>query len=1278
MTTEFNYLLPIFDVIPLPCIVLYLNNSQYTIKNVNTAYENLTNTKKAQLVDKNLSIVFLTNNTTEPTPQVYTAITAAINTVITTKLSIKLSDVTLNITDDETMHSCAELAPLLTKSGDIAAILLSFTDIKSSTQINAIDTIKSNQTAIINSTDDIIFSVDKNFRLVTINNTYQQLLHAITGRLEKEGDEIFTGRLGKELTNKWKTYFEKAFKGEKFSIQEAIYNPFKGYKQYGLINFNPVFNANGTVDSVACFAKDITASTVSFLELEKSKIELEKIFTASLDVICAVDGNNIFIKVSAASLQVWGYLPEEMIGHSIFEFIHPSYQQATLSIIKDIRESSTTINFENKYIKKDGSVATIEWSASWDAKEQIRYGVARDITQKKKNEIALIESEKQYKHLFENSPLPMYICDFATKKILNCNNEALELYGYTREHFLGLTTFDIGLTEDMPLLLATAANKEAYNEIYKNIIKHKKKNGDIIQVSIHEHFLNYHGAKASLVLVNDITEKLKIENAIKQTNERYEYVLKATSDAIWDWDLEKDTILWGEGLETLFGYNIQVFTQGGINLHTSLIHPSDIQRLNESFVRIVKSNQTNWEENYRFKKADGNYAYIIDKGFVIRNEAGKTIRIVGAKRDITSYRYLNELEKLERNILAAGKIGDKNVGETLKMYLLGLEALHPNMICSINEKKGNQLFHLAAPSLPQGFIDKANGISIGNNVGSCGTASYLKEKVIVSDTANDPHWADIKEVAKAYNLAACWSYPIISQQNEVIGTFAVYHNFIKTPSEQEENTINRAVSIIQIILENAIRTYALEESNLRYKYVTKATTDAIYDWDLEKDILFLGDIFSTIFGWRNDEIQEKKKLWSHLIHLEDRDKVVESLLQAVHGTASNWHSEYRFLKADGTYAYVVDRAYIIRNNSGKAVRIVGAKRDVTNRNKEILRLKLLESVILNTSDAIVITQAEPTSLPGPEIVYVNNAFTIMTGYTAEEIIGKTPRILQGTKTDQNELDVLRNALKKWEAVSVTLLNYRKDGSEFWVNISISPVANEKGWYTHWIAIQRDVTEKVLEHQKFNKAIIKTQEDERYEIGGELHDNVCQILTSSQISLKMLRKYLPEQDQHRLNESLEQIALATHEIRNLSHRLAPAFFTDTTIEEAFTNLVRTFNIENNYQISIYFDDAFKQQPAKREFQLNMYRILQEQLKNILKHAKATIIKVTGTVEGSSLKIVVLDNGVGFDINNVKNGIGLANMKRRAELFSGIFNIQSAINQGCILTIEVPVKEITEQF
>ncbi len=123
------------------------------------------------------------------------------------------------------------------------------------------------------------------------------------------------------------------------------------------------------------------------------------------------------------------------------------------------------------------------------------------------------------------------------------------------------------------------------------------------------------------------------------------------------------------------------------------------------------------------------------------------------------------------------------------------------------------------------------------------------------------------------------------------------------------------------------------------------------------------------------------------------------------------------------------------------------------------RLRLLESVAVHARDSIVITEAEPLDLPGPRILFCNAAFTRATGYTAEEVLGKTPRILQGPETSVEARAKLRDAFATWSPVEVELVNYRKDGTPFWVELSIVPVADETGWFTHWVSVQRDITER---------------------------------------------------------------------------------------------------------------------------------------------------------------------------------------------------------------------------
>ena len=189
----------------------------------------------------------------------------------------------------------------------------------------------------------------------------------------------------------------------------------------------------------------------------------------------------------------------------------------------------------------------------------------------------------------------------------------------------------------------------------------------------------------------------------------------------------------------------------------------------------------------------------------------------------------------------------------------------------------------------------------------------------------------------------------------------------------------------------------------------------------------------------------------------------EQLREAIATAASGQFVRYEVdIRGVGDSAIAIDFSIKpVLDETGNVVLLIPEGRDITERKKVEQRLRLFESAVVNANDAILIAEAEPISLPGPRIIYVNEAFTRMTGYSAEEVIGQTPRLLQGEKTDRTQLDRVRHALQTWQSVRVELINYRKDGSQFWVELEIVPVADETGWFTHWVSVQRDITERKL-------------------------------------------------------------------------------------------------------------------------------------------------------------------------------------------------------------------------
>jgi len=294
-------------------------------------------------------------------------------------------------------------------------------------------------------------------------------------------------------------------------------------------------------------------------------------------------------------------------------------------------------------------------------------------------------------------------------------------------------------------------------------------------------------------------------------------------------------------------------------------------------------------------------------------------------------------------------------------------------------------------------------------------------------------------------------------------------------------------------------------------------------------------------------------------------------------------------------------------------------------------------------------------------IQVNRAATEQYGYTEAEFMQMS--ILDIRPPEEavfvRQLVESHNQTKS-RAYHGKSLHRKKDGSHIEVDIYSNPILINDKTFRSVIAI--DVTEKNLRENAITRAIIKTQEEERYEIGGELHDNVCQLLAASQMGLGMLKKSLPVSRMEFYEGCRNNISKALEEIRNLSHRLAPAFFDEANLDDAFRKLFDSFLFEPGVVLRYHNSRADGAELAM-DIQFNLYRIVQEQLKNILKYAAASLIEINLGQSGNHISISISDNGKGFNLANVKKGIGFANIRRRAELFGGNMVIVSAPGKGC---------------
>lgn len=264
-------------------------------------------------------------------------------------------------------------------------------------------------------------------------------------------------------------------------------------------------------------------------------------------------------------------------------------------------------------------------------------------------------------------------------------------------------------------------------------------------------------------------------------------------------------------------------------------------------------------------------------------------------------------------------------------------------------------------------------------------------------------------------------------------------------------------AIVGIVLRKSDQ---LSKVNQQLTQALSATQMGIWDWDLLTNQIAWSSGHEQLFGLEPGTFDGTYEAFAACVYPEDREAITLAVEQARLDHQDYAH-QFRVIWADGSIHWIEGKGKFFYDADGREVRMLGTVVEISDRVNREAQLRLLESVVITTNDAVVITEAEPFDEPGPRIVYVNPAFTRMTGYTLEEVLGKTPRILQGEKTERAALARIRTALQNWQPVRVDLINYHKDGSQFWVELSIVPVADEKGWYTNWVAVQRDITERKL-------------------------------------------------------------------------------------------------------------------------------------------------------------------------------------------------------------------------
>lgn len=484
------------------------------------------------------------------------------------------------------------------------------------------------------------------------------------------------------------------------------------------------------------------------------------------------------------------------------------------------------------------------------------------------------------------------------------------------------------------------------------------------------------------------------------------------------------------------------------------------------------------------------------------------------------------------------------------------------------------------------------------------------------------------------------------------------------------------------------------ESKERYDIVAKATSDTIWDWKIDNDTFIWNKGIQGVFGYKKEDVGKGSNWWFERIHPEDSLKMSVRLYSFLDYKTDKWQDEYRFQCADGSYKYVIDKGFLVKNKEGKIIRMIGAIQDVTKQKEEEQRLRLLETVITKSNDAVMICGIQLNENSMPNIVFVNSAFETMTGYTTNESIGMPLDILFGEKSDLNQTEKLKRCIKEYQICDVESICYKKDGSLFWINFTMIPVTNKDGEHSHWISVQRDVTE------------IKEKEKEREQLIGELTKNNNDLKQFSYITSHNLRA--PLSNLTGLLNLIDDIPIENPELKELIE----GFSTSThLLNETINDLVKVIIIKDNPSIKkekVLIRDVFESVFNQLNFLINIHKpilkieLSEEYIGNINKSYLESIflnlmtnsikyrsttnqlkITITSKTIEDNLIIIFKDNGIGIDMNRNKNkifglyqrfhnhpdskGLGLYLVKSQVESMGGNISVESKVDKGTTFTL-----------